>query len=264
MNNPGWSRLSRDRNNVKDVVSGILFFIGKDMKREIRQERKNRRGALLKAVLLVSFVLVSIYVVRYTPLNAFLTVEKMKGVLDTAGYWAPLVFIMIYILGVCLFVPGSVLTTLGAAIFGAYWGFIYVIVGAILGAVAAFFIGRYLGREFAASVIGDKLRKYDQAIEKNGFSTVLYLRLIYFPYTPMNFGMGLTRVRFWDYFWGTGLGMLAGTFVITFFVGTIREIWAGGDWGRLISGKVFFSVGLFIFSLFIPKIIKIFKGEKNE
>jgi uncharacterized membrane protein YdjX (TVP38/TMEM64 family) len=66
----------------------------------------------------------------------------------------------------------------------------------------------------------------------------------------------LTKVRFWDYFWGTGLGILVGTFILTFFIGTIKEVWVAGDWSQLISFKIFFSVGLFIFSIFIPKIIK--------
>jgi uncharacterized membrane protein YdjX (TVP38/TMEM64 family) len=231
------------------------------MKEEHTPATKMSQGAIFKAVFLVIFILTSIYLVRYTPLKEFLTVEKMRQILDSAGGWAPLLFVLIYILGVCLFVPGSALTSLGAVIFGVYWGFVYVMVGAMLGAVAAFFIGRYLGREFAASIIGDRLKKYDQAIERNGFSTVLYLRLIYFPYTAMNFGMGLTRVHFWDFVWGTLLGMLAGTFVITFFVGTIRDIWTGGDWSQLLSGKVFLSIGLFIFSLLIPKIINKFKKE---
>ena len=212
-------------------------------------------------MVLVLFILAAIYAVRYTPLKEFLTLEKMKRFLDTSGFWAPVIFILIYTAGICLFVPGSVLTTLGAAIFGAYWGFLYVLAGAILGAAAAFFIGRYLGRDFAASIVGDKLKRYDEAIERNGFATVLYLRLIYFPFTPMNFGMGLTRVRFWDYFWGTVLGIIAGTFIITFFVGSIKEVWSGGDWSRLLSIKVFFSLGLFVFSLFIPKIIRKFKKE---
>jgi uncharacterized membrane protein YdjX (TVP38/TMEM64 family) len=129
----------------------------------------------------------------------------------------------------------------------------------MMGASAAFWIGRTLGREFAASMIGDRLKKYDDAIEKNGFATVLYLRLVYFPFTAMNFGMGLTKVRFWDYFLGTGLGIIVGTFIFTFFIGTLKEVWASGNWGNLISFKVFFSVALFIFSLFIPKIIARFR-----
>ena len=219
------------------------------------------RKAIMKAVALVIFIILAIYIIRFTPVKNLLTQEVLGSFLEAAGFWAPLVFMLIYTAGICLFVPGTLLTALGAAIFGPYRGFIYVWVGAMAGASAAFWIGRTLGRDFAASLIGDRLKKYDDAIERNGFATVLYLRLVYFPFTPMNFGMGLTKVRFWDYFFGTGLGIVAGTFIFTFFFGTLKEVWAGGDWGRLFSFKVFFSVALFVFSFFIPKIIKKIRKE---
>jgi len=209
----------------------------------------------------VAFILGAICLVRLTPIRDYLNPEVLGRFLDTAGIWASLVFILIYTLGICLFLPGTLLTGLGAAIFGAYWGFVYVWLGPMLGASAAFWIGRGLGREFAAYLIGDRLKKYDEAIERNGFAAVLYLRLVYFPFTPMNFGMGLTKVRFWDYFFGTGLGIIVGTFIFTFFIGTLKEVWVSGNWGQLFSFKIFFSVGLFIFSFFIPKIIKKVKGE---
>lgn len=227
----------------------------------VPQQKATGKGPLVKALVLLAFIIGAIVVVRFTPVKGYLTREALGQVLESAGYWAPLLFILVYIVGVCLFVPGTLLTTLGAAIFGAYWGFLYVWVGAMIGASAAFWIGRTLGREFAASLIGDKLKKYDEAIERNGFATVLYLRLIYFPFTPMNFGMGLTRVRFRDYVFGTGLGIIVGTFIFTFFVGTVRDVWASGNWGGLLSFKVIFSVALFVFSFFIPKIIKKLKGE---
>jgi uncharacterized membrane protein YdjX (TVP38/TMEM64 family) len=217
--------------------------------------------AIVKAIILGAFIIGAIVLVRFTPVKGYLTTEQLGRFLDTAGFWAPLVFILIYTVGVCLFVPGTFLTGLGAAIFGPYLGFIYVWFGAMLGASAAFVIGRTLGREFAASLVGDRLKKYDEAIERNGFATVLYLRLVYFPFTPMNFGMGLTRVRFWDYIAGTGLGIVVGTFIFTFFIGTLKEVWTSGDWGQLISFKVFFSLALFGFSFFIPKIIKKLRGE---
>ncbi|MHB9075088.1 MAG: TVP38/TMEM64 family protein [Desulfobaccales bacterium] len=219
------------------------------------QTGKFRRAALMKAVLLLIFIVAAVITVRFTGVREFLTVEKFGALLAAAGIWAPLAFILVYAVGVCLFIPGTLLTTLGAAIYGPYWGFVYVYIAAMLGATGAFLIGRYLGREFAASLIGDRLKKYDDAIERNGFATVLYLRLVYFPFTPMNFGMGLTKVRFKDYLWGTGLGILVGTFIFTFFVGTIKEVWASGQWGQLLTWKIFLSLGLFIFSLFIPKIV---------
>ncbi|MGZ3596792.1 MAG: TVP38/TMEM64 family protein, partial [Syntrophales bacterium] len=133
---------------------------------------------------------------------------------------------------------------------------------AMAGATVAFWIGRTLGRDFAASLIGERLRKYDDAIERNGFATVLYLRLVYFPFTPLNFGMGLTNVRFRDYFFATGIGIIVGTFIFTFFVGTIKNVWSSGDWSQLLSFQVIFSIGLFVFSFFIPKIIKKIKKEE--
>jgi uncharacterized membrane protein YdjX (TVP38/TMEM64 family) len=220
-----------------------------------------RSKALVKAGILVAFIILAISLIRFTPIKNYLTAEALGNFLELAGHWAPALFMLIYAIGVCLFLPGTLLTGLGAAIFGSYWGFLYVWIGAMLGSSAAFFIGRTLGREFAASLIGDRLKKYDDAIERNGFATVLYLRLVYFPFTPMNFGMGLTKVHFRDYFVGTGLGIIVGTFIFTFFIGTLKEVWISGNWGELISFKVFFSIGLFIFSFFIPKIVKTFKRE---
>jgi len=227
----------------------------------VPQQKPTGKGPLVKALVLLAFIIGAVVVVRFTPVKGYLTREALGQVLESAGYFAPLLFILVYIVGICFFVPGTLLTTLGAAIFGAYRGFLYVWVGAMIGASAAFWIGRTLGREFAASLIGDRLKKYDEAIERNGFATVLYLRLIYFPFTPMNFGMGLTRVRFRDYVFGTGLGIIVGTFIFTFFVGTVRDVWASGNWADLLSFKVFFSVALFVFSFFIPRIIKKVKGE---
>jgi uncharacterized membrane protein YdjX (TVP38/TMEM64 family) len=226
-----------------------------------KQPTNTRSKALVKAGIFIAFIVLAIILIRFTPIKNYLTAEALGHFLETSGHWAPGLYMLIYAIGVCLFLPGTLLTGLGAAIFGAYWGFLYVWIGAMLGASAAFFIGRTLGREFAASLIGDRLKKYDDAIERNGFATVLYLRLVYFPFTPMNFGMGLTKVHFRDYFFGTGLGIIVGTFIFTFFIGTLKEVWVSANWGELISFKVFFSIGLFIFSFFIPKIVKKFKGE---
>jgi len=231
---------------------------------ELVKNGNDKKGsALVKMALLVMFIAAAIYLVRFSPAKQYLTPQQLGFFLESIGLWAPVMFVVIYVVGVCLFLPGTLLTAMGAAIFGPYWGFLYVWTGAMIGAGLAFLIGRYLGRDFAASLIGDKLKRFDDAIERNGFATVLYLRLMYFPFTPMNFGMGLTKVRFWDYLLGTALGILVGTFIFTFFVGTIKDVWASGQWEELLSWKVFLSLALFVFSFFIPKLLKMAKKSKE-
>jgi uncharacterized membrane protein YdjX (TVP38/TMEM64 family) len=234
------------------------------MKTEAIDNKKQTGRSLLKAAVLILFIVGAIVVVRFTPIKDSLNPEQVNALLERVGIWAPVVFILFYAVGACLFVPGTLLTAIGAAVFGPYRGFIYVWLGAMLGAAAAFLIGRYLGRDFASSLIGPRLRKYDEAIEKNGFAAVLYLRLVYFPFTPMNFGMGLTKVRFGDYLLGTGLGILVGTFIFTFFIGTLSQVWAGGDWSRLNGWQTYLSVALFSFSFFLPTIVRKVRREKPQ
>jgi uncharacterized membrane protein YdjX (TVP38/TMEM64 family) len=217
---------------------------------------RSKGSALFKAFILIAFVVTAVITVSLLRVKELLTAENLETAITAAGWWAAMVSISIYTLGVCMFIPATLLTAVGAAIFGAYWVFLYSWFGAMLGAAGGFVIGRYLGREFAASLIGDRLKKYDDAIARNGFATVLYLRLTYFPFTPMNFGIGLTKISFRDYLWGTGLGILVGTFIFTFFVGNIKEVWMRGQWDKLLNWKIILSLGLLVFSFFIPKIVR--------
>ncbi len=223
--------------------------------------KRPTRNAALKALALMLFIAGAIVLVRFTPVGEYFHRETLDEFLERTGWWAPVLFSLVYAIGVCLFVPGTILTGIGAALFGPYVGFVFVWIGAMIGASAAFFIARTLGRDFAASIVGHRMKKYDEAIERHGFATVLYLRLIYFPFTPMNFGMGLTRVRFWDYFFGTAFGIIAGTFILTFFIGTLRDVWLSGEWSGLLSWQVFLSLALLAFSLYLPRLVKMVRGE---
>ena len=110
-------------------------------------------------------------------------------------------------------------------------------------------------------MIGDRLKKYDDAIERNGFTAVLYIRLLNAPFTPMNYGLSLTKVHFKDFFLGTGLGIMVSIFAFTFLSGMIRDAWISGRWSDLVSLKVLFAIALYIFSFFIPLILKRIKGR---
>ena len=86
---------------------------------------KSKRGIVLKALVFVAFIIVAVYVVKFTPAKEFFSAEALGRFLDSAGVWAPVAYMAVYAVGVCLFLPGTLLTGLGAAIFGPYWGFLY-------------------------------------------------------------------------------------------------------------------------------------------
>ena len=213
---------------------------------------KKSSAPIVKALLLVIFAAGAILLFRFTPLAEYLHPQTLNDIIVNRGPLAPLVFVLAYSVGICLFLPATLLTGIRAILFGTFWGFLYNITGAMLGASGTFIIGRYLGRDFATSLIGNRLSKYDEKIAENGFAVTLYLRLVFFPFTPMNFSIALTRVSFTQFFWGTFFGIFAGGFVMTFFIASIAQVWSNGQWERLWGWKSLLSLVLFIGSFFIP------------
>jgi uncharacterized membrane protein YdjX (TVP38/TMEM64 family) len=241
---------------VKTVLS---ICIGKKL--EMPHHPRTMSGKTLgKFLALILFLAVAVYLFRFTPVKDLASPRYLNDVLTATGWWAPVVFVMIEAAAISLFVPASIPILLGAGLFGAVQGFFCGWVGAVLGASVAFFVGRSLGRDLVASLMGDRLKRYDDAIERNGFSTVLYLRLLNSPFTPLNYGLSLTKVRFQDFFFGTGLGVAVSIFVLTFLGGTLKDVWVSGRWDDLLSPRVGVAMGIFVFSFFIPVILKRVRG----
>ena len=214
------------------------------------------RNALTKFLGLIVLAAGAFSLYRFTSLREVITPQVLEAILDGSGLWAPVVFMMLEAAAITLFVPASILIVLAAGLFGAYWGFLYAWIGAWIGAGCAFQVGRTLGRDFIAAILGERLKRYDDVIEKNGFRTVLYLRLLNTPFTPMNYALSLTKIHFNDFFLGTGLGVMVSVFAITFLSGMLRDAWVSGRWSDLLSIKILFGILVYVFSFFIPLIIK--------
>jgi uncharacterized membrane protein YdjX (TVP38/TMEM64 family) len=138
---------------------------------------------------------------------------------DGLGVWGPLVFIAGYALAVVAFVPASVLTLAAGAIFGIAKGAVIVFVAAVLGASAAFLVSRYVARGAVEQRIARNPRfaAIDRAVGAEGRKIVFLLRLSpAFPFTLLNYALGLTRVRFVDYLVAS-LGMIPGTLLYVYY-----------------------------------------------
>jgi uncharacterized membrane protein YdjX (TVP38/TMEM64 family) len=211
-------------------------------------------AAKIKATAFILLPLTALIIYRLTPVGQYLDPQAIRDLATSNGIAAPIIFILIYGFGITMFLPASFFTAIGALLFGFSWGLFYNFAGAMLGASMSFWVGRYLGRDFAASLIGNRLQAYDNKLSTRGFETTLYLRLLFFPFTPLNFGMGLTSVTFSHYFWGTFCGKIASGVILTFFFATLAEVWSSGQWQGLLGWKTWFSLCLFTGSFFIPKI----------
>jgi len=152
-----------------------------------------------------------------------LDVTTLQQWIDNAGMAAPLLFMALYALATVLFLPGSVITLAGGALFGPVLGTFYNLTGATIGAALAFLFARYLASEWVEQKTGGTLRRLKEGVEKEGWRFVAFVRLVpLFPFNLLNYALGLTRIRFRDYVIASYVCMLPGAIFLPRIIGRLR------------------------------------------
>ncbi|MDH3407076.1 MAG: TVP38/TMEM64 family protein [Gammaproteobacteria bacterium] len=214
-------------------------------------------GRIILALLLATGILVA-YLYR-----DFLSFEILDNTIKEAGLWGPLIFMLIYATATVLFLPGSILTLAGGALFGPLAGTLYNLTGATIGATLAFLVARYLASEWAARKAGERVKLLMKGVEDEGWRFVAFTRLVpLFPFFILNYALGLTRIRIAHYIFATFVFMLPGAFAFTFLGYAGREVAEGGE-GTI--QKILIALALVAAIVFLPRFIKrLRRSAKHE
>ena len=189
------------------------------------QPEPNRSVAkvFLFALLLAGLLLL----LRLTEPRQLLTEENLQRTVKRFGIWAPIAYMALYALSTVLALPGTVMTISGGFLFGKWFGTLWAALGATLGACCTFAIARTLGRDFVAARLAGRrwFQVLDRGTAETGLSFMLFLRVVpIVPPTGINFGSGLTGIRFRDYVLGTLIGLLPSTFIYSNVAADARSL----------------------------------------
>ncbi len=222
------------------------------------ESNSDRIGFRWKWLVYVGIVVALLAAAKY-----FHVQDLLKQALDWVGQlgpWGPILFIGIYVVATLLFIPGSVLTLGAGAVFGVLWGSIYVSIASTLGATCAFLVGRYLARDAIASRIAgnERFAAIDRAVANEGWKIVGLTRLSpVFPFTLLNYGFGITRVKLGHYILASWIGMMPGT-VMYVYLGSLAKA-ASGERTRTTGEWLLYGIGLLAtvaVTIFVTRIAK--------
>ena len=207
--------------------------------------RQSGASYLRRLIPFIAVLVVLLGVAWVFPIGAWL-VSFLAWVQANPGIsWV--VFIIAYIAACVLLVPGSLLTLGAGFVFGLPVGVAIVSVSSTLGASAAFLIGRYFVRDWVEGRLSSmpKFAALDRAIGERGALIVLLTRLSpVFPFNLLNYGLGVTRVKFLHYVGASWLGMLpaTGLYVYLGSVGqSLTALFAGELETNLLTQVMFFA-----------------------
>jgi uncharacterized membrane protein YdjX (TVP38/TMEM64 family)/rhodanese-related sulfurtransferase len=148
--------------------------------------------------------------------------------LGSLGLWAPLAYVLLFALATVVFVPGAIFAFAGGALFGPFWGSIWNLTGATLGAALAFLVARYLVGDWVARKAGGLAKRLIDGVDSEGWRFVAFVRLVpLFPFNVTNYALGLTRIPLHHYVLATLVCMAPGAVAYTWLGHAGREAFAG-------------------------------------
>lgn len=225
--------------------------------------------------IILFLVVIGLAIFAYIKFGDVLTLENLAAQetqLREAKVSAPLlVFVigfLIYVAVTGLSLPGAVVLTLAFGWFFGFWqGTLLVSFASTAGATLAFLFSRFLLRDTIQAKFGERLAKFNEALEREGPFYLFTLRLIpVVPFFVINLVMGLTPIRTWAFWWVSQLGMLAGTAVFVYAgaaVPSLAELAERGLGGILSPKAIIAFVILGLFPLAVKKIMAIVRKRRE-
>ncbi|WP_346936902.1 TVP38/TMEM64 family protein [Clostridium sp.] len=169
--------------------------------------------------LIISMVTLLILVITYFAFFRGLTPEILRNYIGGFGYLAPFIYILCFTILPIAFFPVPILALAAGLLFGFLPGTLYTLIGAVLNSAIMFLMAKVLAKDAVTNLLQRKLPKNWSSFlfdldEKRGFGIIFILRLIpAMPYNLINYGAGLTSIKFSSYMLATILGILPGTLV---------------------------------------------------
>lgn len=208
---------------------------------------RGRLLALARLAALLGLAAAMLLAFRYTAIGDLLSAERSAALLEQLGPLAYPLWICVYAVLIGLWVPGTPLTALGAAVFGPIVAIPLNYAGAVLGAVVGFMVARLVGGRAVEELFAHRFplyRRYESLLATRGFEAMLYMRLIPTPYTLVSYLAGLSpSLGLRRYTLATAIGILPGSIAFTYLLGTLVDAARDGAWSALFTPQTALAAG---------------------
>jgi uncharacterized membrane protein YdjX (TVP38/TMEM64 family) len=206
----------------------------------------------LKIFVLIVVLTALVFLVRALPVAEWL--ETFKNWVQGVGPIGYVLYILVYVVCCILVIPALALTLGAGAIFGFAGGAIVNLIGATLGATAAFLLARGVLRHRVERMTSGsaKFAALDRAITREGTKIMWLVRLSGFPpFTWVNYAFGLTGIHLTPFLVTTFFGIIPGTIAFT-YAGAAGAAALSGSGNRVLL--IVTAAGALLVSVFIARI----------
>ena len=162
-------------------------------------------------------ILFGVSIFYFFEIDNFLSFEWLKDnqrLLEIFYQSNPLTVMVCFVslflfIGLFLLPGATLLSVFSGAVFGLPLGPLLVSVGSTLGALLAFYVARYILKNWVEERFGERLHPIQEGLCKNDIHYMLFLRLVPIaPFFLVNIAMGASQISWKVFMAGTLLGKL--------------------------------------------------------
>lgn len=195
---------------------------------------------MLSRILIALILVVVGLLAWHFNLFEYLTVEQLRTLKMTLGYWAPIAFVAAFIVGELLQVP-SIFWILCAGLIWPWWIALPLsMFAAVLAATAAFLVARHILGDRFHEKLPKGFDRLARSLERSPLQAVIMIRLTTFIHPVVHWVLGASPIRLPVFLIGTAIGILPGVTAIVLLGQTFVNWW--DEYAYWIVGGVAGSV----------------------
>ncbi len=139
--------------------------------------------------------------------------------------------ILIFTLLAFVGAPQFVLIAAAVFAFGPAEGFLYSWIATMVSASVNFWLARFAGADAIKRYGGKTVNRISAFVGRNGFFASMIVRIVpSAPFIVVNMAAGISRMSYFAFIAGAGVGVIPKTALIAFFGGSLMALIAGGGW----------------------------------
>ena len=164
-------------------------------------------------------------------------------------------------IGLFLLPGATLLSVFSGAVFGLPLGPLLVSVGSTLGALLAFYVARYILKNWVEERFGERLHPIQEGLCKNDIHYMLFLRLVPIaPFFLVNIAMGASQISWKVFMAGTLLGKLPAIWIYANAGSNLANLRSLAD---INSPRIIVALTLLCLLTLIPVAYKKIKNPKR-
>jgi len=178
------------------------------------------RARLVIGTVIVSGLIAAYWLVTATDmLDAICDCQTLHDHIIHLGVFGPLTIIGLMAIAIVISpIPSAPIAIAAGMAYGHIWGTLYTVIGAELGAITAFLIGRMVGRDVLFRWFGERLSMGLLGSQWSLTAIVFFGRLLPFiSFDILSYAAGLTALRFWYFAMATLAGVIPVSFLLAHF-----------------------------------------------